>query len=87
MAKAPEIRSSIVFDEVNATLNRVQLVMNNSDNPVEVFVAAQVSNVLSNVVADVGMLLMNPSLDATAEQFVKALKKQNSEEHPLPEDR
>lgn len=87
MAKAPEIRSSMVFDEINATFNRVQLVMNNSDNPVEVFVAAQVSNVLSNVVADVGMLLMNPSLDATAEQFVKALKKQNSEDNPLPEDR
>ena len=87
MAKAPEIRSSMVFDEINARFNRVQLVMNNSDIPVEVIVAAQVSNVLSNVIADVGMLLMNPSLDATAEQFVKALKKQNSEDNPLPEDR
>ena len=79
-------RESIVYDEVKSTYNRIQLVLNNSSNPVEVFIAAQVSNVLGDIVADIGVLLMNPSLDATAEQFTKALAQQKADAHPLPDD-
>ena len=72
MAQKEELRKSIVFDEVNATLNRMGIIANNSNDPVEVFLATQMEAIIGRVVEDIVMTLRNPALDATAEEFMKA---------------
>jgi len=66
--------NSIVYDELNATVQRVKLVADNSNNPVEVFLATQVSNILGNVLMDVANTLANPGLEATAKEFYDAIQ-------------
>ena len=73
MDNKQETRSSMVFDELTSTCKRIQLVVNNCSNPVEVFIGQQVYNALDNIIADLRGLLANPNLDATAEQFVKMM--------------
>lgn len=72
MAQKEELRKSIVFDEVNATLNRMTIIANNSNDPVEVFLATQMESIIGRVVEDIVMTLRNPALDATADEFMKA---------------
>ena len=64
----------IVYDEVNATLHRMEIIVNNSSNPVEVFLATQVGNILGNVVQDISSMLSNPSLEDTAKEFYEQMK-------------
>lgn len=59
----------IVSDEISATLCRMKLIVDNSTNPVEVFLATQVSGILDNVMLDVTNMLTNPSLEETAKRF------------------
>lgn len=59
----------IVADEVNATLCRMKIIVDNSTNPVEVFLATQVSGILDNVMLDITNMLNNPSLKDTAQRF------------------
>jgi hypothetical protein len=59
----------IVSDEISATLCRMKLIVDNSTNPVEVFLATQVSGILDNVMLDITNMLTNPSLEETAKRF------------------
>ncbi len=59
----------IVSDEISATLCRMKLIVDNSTNPVEVFLATQVSDILDNVMLDITNMLTNPSLEETAKRF------------------
>ena len=69
-----ELSKSIVFDEVNATLKRVKIIEDNSNDPVDVFLAAQVEAILTNVTHDIKSTLNNPALESTAEEFVKVAR-------------
>ncbi len=69
-----ETRSSIVFDELKSVRNRIKLLVDNSGNPIEIFIGNQVYNVLNNLTEEVSVLLKNPNLEATADQFVKMLQ-------------
>ncbi len=80
----PEIKNPIVFDEVNATLNRVKIIQENSSDPVEVFLAIQVGAVLNNVLADLTRTLQNPALETTAKEFMKAMQDDLDKENDLP---
>ena len=48
------------------------MIANNSNDPVEVFLATQMEAIIGRVVEDIVMTLRNPALDATAEEFMKA---------------
>ena len=80
----PEIKNPIVFDEVNATFNRVKIIQENSSDPVEVFLAIQVGAVLNNVLADLTRTLQNPALETTAKEFMKAMQDDLDKENDLP---
>ena len=80
----PEIKNPIVFDEVNATLNRVKIIQENCSDPVEVFLAIQVGAVLNNVLADLTRTLQNPALETTAKEFMKAMQEDLGKENDLP---
>ena len=65
---------SMVYDEVNASLRRMEIIVNNSSNPIEVFLATQVGSILGNVVQDILSMLSNPSLEDTAKDFYNQMK-------------
>ena len=69
MAKDDKTVKYIVSDEISATLCRMKLIVDNSTNPVEVFLATQVSGILDNVMLDITNMLTNPSLEETAKRF------------------
>ena len=66
--------TSIVYDEVNASLRRMEIIVKNSSNPVDVFLATQVGSILGNVVQDILSMLSNPSLEDTAKSFYEQMK-------------
>jgi len=74
MPKNMDNRTSIVFDEINATANRLQMVANNSNNPIDKFLAYQLLPVVGNLVADVTDMLVNPDLDQIAKDFADSFK-------------
>lgn len=75
MPKIKDNRKSIVFDEINATANRIQLVAMNSSDPVEKFLAYQLLPIVGNIVADVTSMLSNPELDRVAKEFADSMQK------------
>jgi hypothetical protein len=64
----------MVYDELDATVRRVRLVADNSSNPVEVFLATQVTDILGNVLVDVANTLANPGLEETAKEFYESIR-------------
>ena len=66
--------TSMVYDELDATVRRVRLVADNSSNPVEVFIATQVTDILGNVLVDVANTLTNPGLEETAKEFYESIR-------------
>lgn len=81
MPQQEENRRSIVFDELNATWNRIKLIRDNSDDPVEVFLAVQLESVLYGIIGDVSTTLNNPVLESTAEDFVKSMRQDDGNKH------
>ena len=75
MPKIKDNRKSIVFDEINATANRIQLVAMNASDPVEKFLAYQLLPIVGNIVADVTSMLSNPELDRVAKEFADSMQK------------
>ena len=75
MPKIKDNRTSVVFDEINSTANRIQLVAMNSSNPVDKFLAYQLLPIVGNIVADVTSMLGNPELDRVAKEFVDSMQK------------
>ena len=75
MPKIVNNRTSIVFDEINATANRVQMVAMNSSDPVEKFLAYQLLPIIGNIVADVTSMLANPEIDRVAKEFADSAQK------------
>lgn len=73
---------SITVDEVTAVFNRMKIIMDNSENPVEVFLANHMYNVLGDVLADLNSILANPNLELIAEQFVKKINDSKNPDLP-----
>lgn len=71
MPQKQELPKSIVFSEVNAVTNRVKMILDNSDDPVEQFVAYQILPVLGNMVTDVVSILTTEHIDSIAIDFMK----------------
>lgn len=76
--KEPELKS-IALDEIKATLNRLQIIADNSSDPVERMVAIQLSPVMSSNIRAVESLLMTPGLEEKAKAFCAELDGQEEE--------
>lgn len=74
--KEPELKS-IVLDEIKATFNRIQIVADNSENPVERMVAIQLLPVLNGNIRAVESLLMTPGIEEKAKDFCESLDEQD----------
>jgi len=70
--KMPDV-TSIALDELNATYKRLEIIANNSENPVERMLAIQLAPVIEqNIHAAIGLLSM-PDIENKAEAFCKEI--------------
>ena len=74
----PEVHS-IALDEINSTFNRLKILADNSENPVERMLAIQLLPVMNEHVQIVTSILLTPGIEDKARQFCQSFDEQDQD--------
>ena len=70
--------ASLAISEANSTIKRIELVLNNSNDPVELFMAYNTINEMKGMVAQLNALANHPEFHSIVqkwhEQYAKAME-------------